>query len=136
MNAVLIIPLKIKKGVVMARKCRVREFEECIDDGTGKCTNCGTFMKGNVHGTNSKRRDAVKVAIKDAVTPAEARELLNRLMNSKNENVSLKALHMYLDRILGKAITPIITDKEKDGTDIVSESFKNRLADLLDSEDG
>lgn len=119
-----------------SKRCKSEEFDICIDDGTGKCTNCGVFLKGNVHGTNSRRRDAVKMAVKDAVSPAEAKALLSKLMNSKNENVQLKALYLYLDRVLGKSITPIVTNVEKENNEIVSDSVKSMLDELLDVSNG
>jgi hypothetical protein len=115
----------------MVRECRSDMLESCIDNGEGQCTGCGMFMKGNKHGENSRRRDAVKAAVKDAVTPGEAKKLLSKLMNDSNANVQLKALALYLDRVLGKAITPIVTNESKEDDGIVPESVKKMLNDLL-----
>jgi len=121
-----------RMGVIMVRQCKSDFLESCIDDGSGKCTGCGVFMKGNKHGENSHRRDAVKNAIKGALKPKDVEALVQKLAASKNENVQIKLLALYLDRILGKAITPIVSHKDKEESDVVEDKVKEMLDSLLD----
>ena len=118
---------------VKCKKCGSLNNRE---ETTGNCLNCGAFIRGNKHGESSKRRDAVKYAIRDAVSPEEAKALLRDLMNDDNPNVKLKALELFLNRMLGRSVTPVITNPEKSNHDMLSDEMRDMLEGLVDPDNG
>lgn len=112
---------------VKCNKCGALNYSD-----NGKCLSCGAFVKGNKQGEHSRRRDAVKYALRDAITPKEAKELLRELLYNNNENVQLKALELFLNRLLGKSVTPIVTNPDVKNTHILSDKVRKLRDDLLD----
>lgn len=81
-----------------------------VIDLTGAQDKKGKFTKGNQYGAVSSKRaysnspaaTETKAAIKNAMTTEEAKELFQSLRHSRNDNVRLKALEMWLHYNYGK----------------------------------
>lgn len=87
-----------------------RDDKDNVIDLTDAHDKKGKFKKGNQYGkvsskkaySNSTKALETKAAIKNAMTEEEAKELFQSLQKSRNDNVRLKALEMWLHYNYGK----------------------------------
>ena len=107
-----------------------------VIDLTKSVDEKGKFTKGNNYGkvsskkaySNSPKAAETKMAIKNAMSTDEAKELFQSLMGSKNDNVRLKALEMWLHYNYGKPTQHI----EQDIKTSPRESLPAEVLALLD----